>query len=120
VTQFITLEERDYLFEISRHVIQFLYHKAQQELQDVYLNKRLLRRLQLAIIKCHGFTPAQKDDICFICDLSAWQEGLPPYPDHWYVLRTIGPRLDITHDVVEVSHAQTKIMNSSDSDSDVV
>jgi hypothetical protein len=101
----ITLADRDLLFSTAKQLTEELYKKILEDPQNIDLNHRLLRRLQLAIFKCQGFTEAQKDDICYICDLNPAKEGLAPYADHWYVLKAIGPKPDALHDVILVCYA---------------
>ena len=112
MVDYVTLEDRDFLFSTARHLTAELYKKVQEDSQHTDLTWRLVRRLQLAIFKCHGFTEAQKDDICFICDLNPTQEGLAPYADHWYVLKAIGPKPRALHDVILVSIIETPLSPS--------
>ena len=101
---YITIDDRDEMFRISLAILKGLMFRMSED--DLLLNSRLYKRMVRIILSCPGFTESQKDDIAFTCDieLQTINPPLAPMADHWYVLRTIGPKPGVEPDVLLVSY----------------
>ncbi|PMD27557.1 hypothetical protein NA56DRAFT_721293, partial [Hyaloscypha hepaticicola] len=99
----ITIEDRSLLHKATIELLRLLRERIDSETDPVNLNKMLYKRVWRAALKCPGFTPCQKDDVVFICDVddrTAIELGVAPYAVWWKPLFTIGHKPNIPHDTI--------------------
>lgn len=102
----ITIEERNLLHKATIDLLSLLLERINNDKDDICLTPMLLKRVWKAALKCHGFTPAMKDDIVFICQIDAQTAvecGVAPYAPYWKYLWTIGPKPGVPADLLLVS-----------------
>jgi hypothetical protein len=102
----ITIEDRHLLHKATIELLRLLQERIDSETDPVNLNKMLYKRVWRAALKCPGFTPCQKDDVVFICnvdDRTALELGVAPYAVWWKPLFTIGHKPNIPADTLMVS-----------------
>ncbi|TVY38119.1 hypothetical protein LSUB1_G003789 [Lachnellula subtilissima] len=95
MVDYITIEDRNLLFDATIELLKLLLERVNNERDDVNLTPMLLKRVWRAALRCSGFTPAQKDDVICICnidDRTAMEIGMAPYASYWKYLWTIGPK----------------------------
>lgn len=106
----ITIEDRHLLHKATIELLRLLQERIDSETDPVNLNKMLYKRVWRAALKCPGFTPCQKDDVVFICnvdDRTALELGVAPYAVWWKPLFTIGHKPNIPADTLMVSRFHT-------------
>lgn len=106
MVDYITVEERNMVHKATVDLLTLLVERVQNDMNDPCITPMLLKRVWKAALKCHGFTPAMKDDIVFICGLdaqTATEYGVAPYAPYWKYLWTIGPKPGVPIDVLLVS-----------------
>jgi len=103
MANYITIGDRDEIFQAALAIVKGLLQRMSED--DLHLNNRLLKRMTHAIFNCPGFTESQKDDLAFTCNINPYtlDPPLAPMADHWYVFKTIGPKLGVQEDVLKVS-----------------
>lgn len=88
------------LFNCTKRLVELLCTRLAEAEETISIDHRLLNRVKRACFLCPGFSESQKDDIAYICGLSALEAGLVPYADHWHVFKAIGPKPGIAADVL--------------------
>lgn len=71
----------------------------------VSISRGLVKRVHRAVMRCPGFTEAQKfiiDEICSVFDTYDPETRLAPFADMW-IFETLGPKPGIAQDVLLVS-----------------
>ncbi|KAH7336225.1 hypothetical protein BKA65DRAFT_403028 [Rhexocercosporidium sp. MPI-PUGE-AT-0058] len=103
MVDYITIEDRNQLHRVTLQLIDLLQDRINSEHENINLTPMLLKRVWRAALKCPGFSPAMKDDICWKCgidDQIASEMGVPAYPAFWKDLWTIGPKPGAPSDIV--------------------
>ena len=106
MVDYITIEDRNALHKVTLQLIDLLQDRINNEHENINLTPMLLKRVWRAALKCPGFSPAQKDDICWKCgidDQLASEMGVPAYAAFWKDLWTIGPKPGVPSDIILVS-----------------
>jgi hypothetical protein len=108
MVEYITIEDRNLLHEVTLKLIVLLQEKLQEVQHDSNLTPMLFRRVCKAALKCPGFSPAQKDDIVVLAGLDeriAAEYGVPPLAADWKYIFTLAPKPGFPLDIVFVSLA---------------
>lgn len=119
MVDYITIEDRELLFEATMILLTVLKSRIDARLEDprsdprdndldLNLTNMLHKRLWRAAVLCAGFTPTMKDTIAYKCqvDESLAQElGIPLFAADWKYLWTVGPKPGAPHDLILVSNA---------------
>lgn len=107
MVDYITIEDRTQLHKVTLQLIDLLQERLNSDHnEDINLTPMLLKRVWRAALKCPGFSPAMKDDICWKCgidDQMASEMGVPTYAAFWKDLWTIGPKPNAPSDIILVS-----------------
>jgi hypothetical protein len=109
MASYITIADRDILYDGTLTIVKHLIHKISMESEHITVNGRLLKRVTQAALRCPGFTEMQKDNIAFICNVK--EPGLAPYADHWHVFKVLGPKHGVATDVLLVSTTRRLLLN---------
>ncbi|KAL5317471.1 hypothetical protein ACEPPN_014566 [Leptodophora sp. 'Broadleaf-Isolate-01'] len=103
MVDYITIEDRNQLHRVTLQLIDLLQERISSEHENINLTPMLLKRVWRAALKCPGFSPSMKDDICWKCGIDeqlASEMGVPAYPAFWKDLWTIGPKPGAPSDIV--------------------
>jgi hypothetical protein len=102
----VTIEDRSLLHTATCDMLRLLRDRLENGEQDVNITPMLYKRVWRAALKCPGFSPTMKDDVAFIASIDngiCYELGLPPFPEAWKDLWTIGMKPGAAHDLVLVS-----------------
>lgn len=108
MVDFITIEDRNLLFQATKDLLNLLVERVHNGREDVHLTPMLLKRAWRAALRCPGFTPTQKDDIVCICsidDRTGIELGMAPHASYWKILWTIGPKPGVPYDLLMVGRS---------------
>jgi len=109
MVDFITIDARQQLHKTTITLLELLVERVNNnEDMNVNMSHMLLKRVWRAALQCPGFTPAMKDDIIYLANLSpqlAIENGLAPHASYWNKLWCIGPKPDAPVDVLLVSRS---------------
>jgi hypothetical protein len=106
MVDFVTIEDRDLLHETTMVLLHHLKERLETNEMDVNITPMLYKRVWRAALRCSGFSPVMKDNVVHMVSIDSntcYEFGLPPYPDYWKELWTIGMKPGAPHDLVLVS-----------------
>lgn len=106
MVDYITCQDRELLYKATLQLLRLLVERVENTTEPMLINSQLLKRVWRTALKCEGFSPCMKDNICFEMNIDsqvALELGVPPRADLWSYVWTIGPRKDVAYDLVEVS-----------------
>jgi hypothetical protein len=93
------------LYKATVQLLELLVERVDNSEDPINLNQQLLKRVWRTALRCEGFSPTMKDNIVFRMNIDpqlALELGVPPKADLWSYVWCIGPRKDVSYDLVEV------------------
>lgn len=109
MVDYITIKDREFLHQTTIKLLQLLKFHLETDTENIHLTPMLYKRVWRAALKCHGFSPSQKDDIALVVNLpheQAQEFGIPPFAPFWKRLWTIGARCEMPNDLTLASDFQ--------------
>lgn len=110
-THLITINQRHMMFSAVMRMVDALQRKIRNiDMQSgppqmMQLNEQLFSRLVKAAMRCHGFTPVQKESIAFAGNVPSEElsdYNVPPFAAKWKHTYALVPKPGVPADMVMV------------------